>query len=137
MSSIKRSPSPKIVFIPLIKEEKSINIPTKIIKIALPGIITSIEQTHNTKPIIIPDTAVGMAHTPQQKTIAIIDKIDIDRVNGKKSSSKRNVIKSPYPLPELIAIAGNLGISAKGKKKVQLAEEIRVTVLQLRNEEEE
>jgi hypothetical protein len=125
----------KIKFVPPPANENIISVPTKLISITLPGVSTTLKHIPNIEPNIISENAIGIAYTPQQKTVSVVKDIDITKVSGKKSNAKKGVEKSPYSLPELKTIAQNLGINIKNKGKPQLAEEILNTIALLKSDD--
>ncbi len=94
------------------------------------------EHIPNSEPNIITENAIGMAYTPQQKSIGTIKNIDLERVTAKKSNAKKGVSKPSYSRAELEEFAKQLGISIKGLKKADLVLEIRTLLLDALNEEE-
>lgn len=112
-------------------------IPSKIIKIELPGIATTIDHISNHKPSLVSESAVGMTYTHQQQTIFSIEYIDIDRISEKRSALRKGKGgKRPFTVIELRDLARVFKIpGANLMNKEKLAIAVRNTILQLKSED--
>jgi len=100
-----------------------------VIKISLsPTIISPIplKSPSNGKPIT---KTVAIAHTPKQQVLENINKIDISKLNVKKSRKSND----SYSVVELRQIAGSLNLSKSGNKKT-LVERIKAAILKVKPE---
>ncbi len=127
--------NPRLIFTPL-EEKIQPKIPTKIIKVKLPGIATTIEQIPNQTPSLVSESAVGITYTYQQQSIYSIEYIiDVDRISEKRSTSKNiRGNKRPYTVAELKEFGRNLKIPGSGHmNKQSLVIAVRTKVLQLKS----
>lgn len=94
--------------------------------ISLPQMTTLIAHIPLTIPsVIIEETALTTAYTPDQQAVAAANDIDLERVSaGRTKPSDRKVGKNPYSVAELKDIAKRIGIRT-AQTKAQLVEAIR------------